>query len=163
MIYSKYVSTPITDHVITPLKTALKVSCGLVYKVEVAFPPGSAGLLKCQIYDGGFQVWPSTSGEFFATDNFCITFDDTYLKLSEPYQFDIYTWNEDEIYAHGLTVRIGMVSSELFMARFLPTYGYRELTRYLEEEKAKQEEEREGVITEPFSWIGKEAIEEEVF
>lgn len=160
MIYSKYISTPIIDHVTTPLKTVLKVSCGLVYKVEVDFPPGPASLLKCQIYDGGFQAWPSTPGEFFASDNFCITFDDTYLKLTDPYQFDIFTWNEDETFAHGLTVRIGMVSSELFMARFLPTYGYRELTRYLEQEKITQEKEREGVLEQPFSWVGTTEIED---
>ena len=156
MIYSHYVSTPIIIHTVNPLQSVLKVTKGLVYKVEVEFPPGPISLLRCQIYDGGYQVWPSTPGEYFKSDGYCISFDDTFLKLAEPFQFDIYTWNDDDTYPHGVTVRIGMVSSELFMARFLPTYGYKELSRILREEQERQEKEREGVISQPFSWIEKE-------
>ena len=153
MIYSKYILTPITDYVIQPLQTVLIVTSGLVYKVEVDFPPGPSGLLKLQIFDGGHQVWPSTPGEYFVTDGYCISFDDTFLKLVAPFQFDIYTWNEDTVHAHGVTVRIGMVSSEIYMARFLPTYGYKELRRVIAEETALQEEAKQALIEQPFSWI----------
>jgi len=156
MIYSKYISTPIEDYFTIPLQTVLKVTRGLVYKVEVDFPPGPTGLLKVQIYDGGHQVWPSTPGEYFITDGYCISFDDTLLKLIAPFQFDIYTWNEDTKHAHGVTIRIGMVSSELYMARFLPTFGYKELRRVIAEETALQEKEREAVIAKPFSWLEEE-------
>ena len=154
MIYSKYVSTPITDYFTTPKRTVLKVTRGLVYKVEVDFPPGPTGLLKVRIYDGGHQVWPSTPGEFFVTDGYCISFDDTLLKLIAPFQFDIYTWNEDTKHAHGVAIRIGMVSSDLYMARFLPTFGYKELRKVIAEETALQEKEREAIIAGPFSWMG---------
>jgi len=153
VIYSKYILTPITDYVIQPLQTVLIVTSGLVYKVEVDFPPGPSGLLKLQIFDGGHQVWPSTPGEYFVTDGYCISFDDTFLKLVAPFQFDIYTWNEDTVHAHGVTVRIGMVSSEIYMARFLPTYGYKELRRVIAEETALQEEAKQALIEQPFSWI----------
>jgi len=153
VIYSKYISTKIETYAITPLQTVLKVTRGLVYKVEIDFPPGPSGLLKVQIYDGGHQLWPSTPGEYFITDGYCISFDDTLLKLVAPFQFDIYTWNEDEEHPHGVTIRIGMVSSELYMARFLPTFGYKELRRVIAEETALQEKEREAVIAEPFSWM----------
>jgi len=141
MIYSKYISTEITTYATIPLQTVLKVTKGLVYKVEIDFPPGPTGLLKVQIYDGGHQVWP------------CISFDDTLLKLIAPFQFDIYTWNEDTKHAHGVAIRIGMVSSDLYMARFLPTFGYKELRKVIAEETALQEKEREAVIATPFSWI----------
>jgi len=113
------------------------------------------GLLRCQICDGGYQIWPSTLGQYFKSDSLCISFDDTYLKLAAPFQFDILTWNDDDTYPHGLTVRIGMVSSELFMARFLPSYGYKQLAQLLKEEQEKQEQAKEGIIAEPFSWLGK--------
>lgn len=153
MIYSKYISTPIDDYAVNPLRTVLKVCKGLVYKIEVHFPPGPVGLYHCQIYDGGHQVWPSTPGERFASDGFCISFDDTYLKLAAPFEFTIYTWNTDDTYTHGLVVRIGMVSSELFMARFLPSYGYKQLAKMLKTEEKKQENDKEGIIKAPFSWI----------
>ncbi|MBA7601426.1 hypothetical protein ES703_08499 [subsurface metagenome] len=153
MIYSKYISTEIEIYTTIPKQSVLKVTRGLVYKVEIDFPPGPTGLLKVQIYDGGHQVWPSTPGEYFVTDGYCISFDDTLLKLVAPFQFDIYTWNEDTVHAHGVTIRIGMVSSKLYMARFLPTYGYKELRRVIAEETALQEKEREAIIAEPFSWM----------
>jgi hypothetical protein len=154
VIYSKYILTPITTYTTLPLKSVLKVTRGLVYKVEIDFPPGPTGLLKVQIYDGGHQEWPATPGEYFITDGYCISFDDTLLKLAAPFQFDVYTWNLDETYAHGVTVRIGMVSSELYMARFLPSFGYKELRRIIAEETALQEKERAAIIETPFSWIG---------
>jgi len=153
MIYSKNISTVITTYAEIPLRTVLKVTKGLVYKVEVDFPPGPRGTLKVQIFDGGHQLWPSTPGEFFMADGYCISFDDTFLKLIEPFQFDIYTWNIAEDYPHSVTVRIGMVSSELYMARFLPSYGYKELRRIIAEETALQEEIKESIIETPFSWI----------
>lgn len=153
MIYSKYVYTVKDTYAVNPLRTPLKVAKGLVYKVEVEFPPGPIGLYKCQIYDGGHQLWPSTPGEFFKSDGLLISFDDTYLKLAAPFEFTIYTWNEDEAYPHGLTVRIGMVSKEIFMARFLPSYGYKQLAKLLKYEEAKQVNDREGIIKKPFSWI----------
>ena len=161
MIYSKYISTEIETYATKPLQTVLKVTRGLVYKIEIDFPPGPTGLLKVQIFDGGHQVWPSTPGEYFITDGYCISFDDTLLKLVAPFQFDIYTWNEDEKHAHGVTIRIGMVSSELYMARFLPTFGYKELRRVIAEEAALQEEARMAIIETPFPWLQPEEEEEE--
>ena len=156
MIYSTYISTPITEYETLPKQTVLKVTNGLVYKVEVDFPPGPRGTLKVQIFDGGHQLWPSTPGESFMADGYCISFDDTFLKLVAPFQFDIYTWNTAEDYDHGVTVRIGMVSSELYMARFLPTFGYKELRKVIAEETALQEEARKAIIETPFSWITEE-------
>lgn len=153
MIYSKYVHTVKVTYAVNPLRTVLKVCKGLVYKVEVHFPPGPIGLYKCQIYDGGHQVWPSTPGEWFASDGFCISFDDSYLKLAAPFEFTIYTLNTDEGYDHGLDVRIGMVSKEIFIARFLPSYGYKQLAKFLKTEEKKQVNDREGIIAQPFSWI----------
>jgi hypothetical protein len=156
VIYSQYISTVIDTYTVNPQRTILKVCKGLVYKVEVEFPPGPIGLLRCQIYDGGFQLWPSTPGQYFKSDGLLISFDDTYLKLIAPFEFTICTWNDDDTYPHGLTVRIGMVSKELFMSRFLPSYGYQELTRFLREEQESQEKEKEATIAKPFTWIGGE-------
>lgn len=153
MIYQTTISTPITLYVDTPLRTVLKVAKGLVYKIEVDFPPGPQGLLKVRIFDGGHQMWPSSPDEYFQTDGYCISFEDTFLKLAEPYQFDILTWNIDETYAHTVTVRIGLVSQELYMARFLPTIAYEQLLKLIQEEQAKQEAEREALIEAPFSWV----------
>ena len=156
MIYQKTISTVITDFAVTPKRTVLNVTKGLVYKVEIAFPPGSAGLLKVKIYDGGHQVWPSNPDEYFATEAQTISFDDTLLKLAAPFQYDIYTWNKCEKFTHEVTVRIGMVSQEIYIARFLPSVAYEQMLKVLSEETKRQEAEKEAIIKAPFTWIKEE-------
>ena len=85
MIYSKFITTPANTLQSNPLRTSIKVTKGLVYKVEIMFPPGSLGLLRVAIFDGAYQAWPSTVGEWFRTDGETISYDDTYLKESAPF------------------------------------------------------------------------------
>ena len=126
MIYTANITTVKDTPRTSPKKTPLHVTKGLVYKVEFYFPSGSAGLMGVAVFDGLFQVWPSTLDQFFTGDGVVFGFDDVYLKEVEPYQFDVHTYNEDDTYGHSVTVHIGLVSKDIFMARFLPhmTYKY---------------------------------------
>lgn len=164
MIYTANITTP-KDRAKTNLKkTVLKVTKGLVYKVEVFFPPGSAGLMGVAVFDGLYQVWPSNVGEFFIGEDQEIDFDDLYLKESAPFEFQCYTYNTDETYPHFVSVRIGLVSSEVFLARFLPTKGHDylvKLRRQLREERMSlfriQTEQRIGTPLERLSWEARES------
>ncbi len=102
-------------------RTNITVTKGLVYKVEFFFPPGSAGLMGVAVFDGLYQVWPSSVGEFFIGEDQVISFDDMYLTESAPYQFQFYTYNLDDTHSHMVSVRIGLVSKDVFLARFMPT------------------------------------------
>uniref|UniRef100_A0A6H1ZPS8 Uncharacterized protein n=1 Tax=viral metagenome TaxID=1070528 RepID=A0A6H1ZPS8_9ZZZZ len=133
------------------------VTKGLVYRVEFQFPAGCAGLAGIIVADGGFQVWPSTLGNWFATDNHVVAFDDMYTKFAEPFQLDFWGYNLDETYAHTIYVRIGMADKEIFQARFLPNVAYEMINRELEKVEAVKEEERQALIASPFPWLrGKE-------
>ncbi len=129
----------------------------MVYKVEFDFPPGSAGLLGCAVFDGGYQVWPSSLGRWFTGDSIVIGFDDVYLKESAPYSFNIFTYNTDDTYDHLVNVRIGLVSSEIFMARFLPSMAYKEFAEALlqiqRDQRALAEQQQQEIITNPFPWM----------
>lgn len=157
MIYSIDISTLKQKAYVDRKLTRMNVTKGLVYKVEVFYPPGSHGRLHCFIMDGGYQVWPSSPGQTFTGDNVTISFDDIYLKSSAPYLFDIFTFNLDDTYEHALTVRIGLVSADIFMARFLPTIAYDILTKRLMEIETEQRQEQERILAEaikqPFSWL----------
>ena len=131
----------------------MKVTKGLVYRVEVEFPPGSAGLHNVVIFDGGYQAWPSTPGQTFHGGWSLIGFDDTYLKLSAPFEFTLYSWNLDTKYNHSANIRIGMASDEVFMARYLPTYAYDHFIKLIEAERKEQEVRAKEVITTPFPWL----------
>lgn len=138
MIYSANISTVKDTAKISPLRTELRITRGLVYKVELDFPPGSAGLAGIAIFDGGFQLWPSTLGQWFTGDGIVISFDDVYLKEAAPFAFSVNTYNEDTEYPHGITVRIGLVSKDIFMARFLPHMSYKYFEQMLTRLQAAQ-------------------------
>lgn len=138
-------------------RSQLRITKGLVYKVEVQFPYGSAGLSGIAIFDGAFSVWPSNIGEFFTGDNVVISFEDLYLKEQPPYHFDIYAYNLDDTHKHKVFVRVGLVSKEAYQARFLPhkTWDYfADMLKALEDKKQEQAIlQREKIIETPFSWL----------
>ena len=109
------------------------------------------------ISDGGFQVWPSPLGSWFTGDSIVIGFDDVYLKESAPYQFNIFTYNDDDTYEHLIHVRIGLVTNEIFMARFLPSMAYKDFAEALLQIQAEQTvivaEQAQGIINNPFPWL----------
>ena len=154
MIYTKDITTPILGAEGNPKKTILKVTKGLVYRVEISLPPGPCGLLHISLFDGGYQVWPQEYLQTFSGDAETISFDDVYLKMTQPFQFEILTSNEDDTYEHWCQVRIGLVSDEIFMARFLPHYGYEEFKKIIETLLVEQEAIRSGaVVSQPFEWL----------
>lgn len=158
MIYQASIITPLNTPVNTPLHTVLKVSKGLIYRVEFFIPPGPEGDLGIAVFDGSYQVWPSSLGEWLRPNDVLISFEDTYLKMIEPFQFDIYTYNLDLVNNHFTQIRIGLVSKEAFMARFMPSLTWDKYLEVLRSIEAQQELARQEIIASPFPWI--EAIEE---
>lgn len=153
MIYLKQITTPAQTYRDNPMETVLPVSKGLVYKVELKFPAGSTGLLGVEIFDGSHQVWPSSPSQWFTGDDDVISYDDTYLKLSPPYELQIKTYNDDDYYDHLFILRLGLVSDKIFMARFLPTYTY---DYFLELQKAAEDEQerlRDELAKNGFGWV----------
>lgn len=145
MIYTANITTLAKRWKTNLKKTTINVTKGLVYKVEFYFPAGSAGLMGVAVFDGLYQIWPSTVGDFFVSDGETIRFDDMYLKESAPFELQCYTYNEDDTYPHFVAVRIGLVSSEVFLARFMPTRGrqqFAKIRRRMETERAAREIEQ---------------------
>jgi hypothetical protein len=157
MIYSATIETLANTAILNAKKTQLIVTTGLVYKIEVLFPAGSAGLMGVAILDGSLRVWPSTAGEWFVGDSNIISFDDVYLKEDAPYIFDILTYNLDDTYNHKVYVRIGFVTKEIFMARFLPHLSYKYFEEMLKSLQASQQllalQQQEAILENPFSGL----------
>jgi len=108
MIFVFDISTPVGATASSKKKTVLKVARGTTYKFEVLFPPGPSGLLHLQVCDALHQVWPTNPDANFSGDGETISFEDEFLIDEPPYELQAFTWNEDDTYAHGLTIRIGI-------------------------------------------------------
>jgi len=55
MIFTADITTEVGRDFDNPLKTLLKITTGLIYKVEVEFPTGPCGLLYTSCFDGYIQ------------------------------------------------------------------------------------------------------------
>jgi len=156
MIYTANITTPAGTLRTDPKRTILKVTKGLVYRVSFYFPPGSKGLMGVAVFDGLFQCWPSSVNEYFVSDDDTIGFEDLLIKESQPFEFEVVTYNEDESFDHFLSVRIGLVSKEVFLARFMPTKSYEYLAdlllRLATERKELELLQREIVSGQPLEW-----------
>jgi len=154
MVYTLDITTPKDIYTPkNPMRTFFPVTRGIVYAIEVEFPPGPLGNLYVGIFDGSFQVWPSSLGQWFHSDNHTIRFDDTYSKQAKPYEFHVYTYNTGNLYPHWCQVRIGMVSKDEFIARYLPAKSFEDMLialRKMEQEEYARSTALEGA---PFPWL----------
>lgn len=153
MIYMAEVTTPIGALEINPLRSVLKVTKGLVYKFHFYMPPGAMGLHHFQVFDGSFQLWPTTPGRSFHGDGIIVDFDDVYYKIVEPYEFLVRSWNLDTQNEHTVLISVGMVSEEAFMMRYLPGLTYEKMVEVLNRMSAQQEAERKAVLAQPLPWL----------
>ena len=159
MIYTIDITTPANTSKANLITSVLDITKGLIYQVEIEFPSGAAGLHYVALFDGGFQIYPSTNEQWFHSDNVVITFQDTYLKLIEPYKILIKTYNLDDTYEHRIQVRVGLVSKDIFLARFLPSYNYKYFQSMLENLQVEQEAQRKERLKQGLTFINSEEPE----
>lgn len=156
MIYTASIKIDANTAEADATRTILRVGKGLVWRIEVEFPPGCAGLAHCFINDGGYQLFPATPGESFASDGSVISFDDLYLKNAAPFEFAITCWNVDQAWDHTLQVRIGMASSEAFMSRYMPSVSWDRFNEMMADAAIQQQKDKDKQMEQLAKEIGGE-------
>lgn len=131
----------------------LPVTKGLAHSLTVSFPAGCCGLAGIAIYDGLYQVWPSTPDCWYTGDGAEIHVMDLYLKQSAPFLFQVKGFNTDDIYQHIISVKIALVSGLHYMAHFLPHIQMDMLADTLTHIESEQTKLIEAMQEKPFSWI----------
>jgi hypothetical protein len=108
MIYSyPIVAAPYNNGKI--YEVPIKLTHGVIHKVELVFPSGCAGLVYCAINDGLHQVWPSNPDDMFFADDETISFREHYPLTEEPYTLQAKVVSLDDTYQHTLILRIGIL------------------------------------------------------
>jgi len=143
MIYSAAITYSKGQSEASLTRTTLRVGKGLVWRLEVEFPPGCAGLTHVRLLDGSYQLFPASLGESFHSDGSVIGFDDLYLKSSEPFEFIIEGWNEDTAWDHTIQVRVAMASNESFMSRYMPSLQWQKFAEIMSQAAVDQALEKQ--------------------
>lgn len=109
MIYNFNISTPANTTQISPQRTDVKLTRGVIHRIRIRFPPGSAGKLHAYISRGLNTIWPTNPEANFIGDNEIIDFMEDYEVPSRPTILEIYTWNESTTKAHAIIITIGVL------------------------------------------------------
>lgn len=115
MIFAKTINVPATTPTATPLVTPWHLASGLIYKVEIYFPPGPCGLVGVAVQSAIHRLYPFGESEWFIGDNVTISFDDEMSFNIATKQVEIWTYNLDEKFAHSIQVRMGLISDPLII------------------------------------------------
>jgi len=102
MFYQREVLIPANTPARTPVVDRLNVFPGLATHAWFMFPAGCYGLAHIQVWHQGWQIWPWTPLESFHWDNHVFDFEDRYPIESEPYEFVVKAWNEDDFFSHSI-------------------------------------------------------------
>lgn len=98
----------------TPLEKNLKITHGVITKMEITFPPGCHSLVKVKLLKGKlFGLLPTNPDEWLTGDGQTVSYV-TFLPVDDmPYELDFMGCSPLTIYPHKVTVRVEMMKEEL--------------------------------------------------
>jgi hypothetical protein len=110
MLYVHALTIPANTAVGDPVTYDLKLTHGILHRVEVEFPPLCAGLAHLVVERFGSQLWPTNPDGDLASDGYTIAWDEDYELTEAPYSIKLRGWNEDDTYPHTITLRVALAS-----------------------------------------------------
>jgi len=112
--YAWDITIPANTLATAPVKRSLKVNEGVLTKVEVKFPAGQHGLVRCRISRGGVAfIAPRNPDEYVTGDDEAATWH-TYEEIDEPPFELVFTGSSPgTTYAHTVTVRLEVLPKRI--------------------------------------------------
>lgn len=118
MFYDYPITVPADTSKDAPHTEVLRVTHGVLHRVEIEFPAGCVGLVHLTITRFGHQLFPTNPSASFASDDHTITFDDYIEIYTAPYNLRVDAWSEGTTYDHTITVRLGILPQSIAEKRF---------------------------------------------
>jgi hypothetical protein len=118
MLYTWDITIPAGTTELSPVKQELKISRGVIVKVQIKFPSGSHGLVKVRLFKWTSQLWPLSAGEWITGDDEAVDAVEYYEFLKGPYRLDFKGCAPTTTFAHTVTIRIVILPKAV--ASFVP-------------------------------------------
>jgi len=111
-----------------PKTQDLKLTKGVITRIEVKFPGGCHGLVKVRLLRSEFQLVPLSKGEWVTGDDEAVLTEGYYELSESPSQLKFVGCSPDCTYDHTVSVRIQVLPKSV--ATFMPLVEV--LTKFLE-------------------------------
>ena len=106
MLYVLALTIPANTAEAAPYEEDLKLTDGVITRVEVEFPAGCQGLVHSYARQAIHQVFPTNPDADLCSDNHVIAWHDYQDLDTDPRVLTISGWNVDDTYDHTITVRL---------------------------------------------------------
>lgn len=113
MFYDYAITVPKDTTESSPVEQVMKLTKGVIHRVEVQFPIGCRALAHCVILHHEHQFLPTNPQGSFASDGYIIPIDEHFELKTAPYSLKAKCWNEDDTYQHVITIRVGILPKEV--------------------------------------------------
>jgi hypothetical protein len=112
MFYDYAVKVPAGTAKKTPYQATLKLTAGVILRLDVEFPAGCRGYVYATVNHGGHQLYPTNPSDALNAEGFTIQAWDLYPIVDAPFELKVLAWSPECTYDHTLTVRVDLVRIE---------------------------------------------------
>lgn len=131
MFYEWAVAVPANTTESSPVTQVMKLTLGVITRVEVQFPHGCNGLAHCKILHEESQKWPTPPSTSMASSGHAIQIDENFDLDTEPYSLKAICWNEDNTYQHTIYVRVGVLRGQFAVTIFKVFEGLEKMLKLI--------------------------------
>lgn len=119
MFYDFSVEVPAGRPASNPVIQELKLTAGIIVRVDIGFPRGCNGYVYCRVKQGEHQILPHNPDQVFRWDGEAIECP-MYLPLvTAPYTLKVEAYSPSAVYNHTLSIRVALMREE----EMYPTTG----------------------------------------
>jgi len=111
--YSTYVTIPAATAEKTPIEVDLKLTKGVIHRVEVTFRSGTDFRAAIRIRHQEHQLYPTNPEGDLKDDGRTIVIDDYFPLTTAPYSLKLIGYAPTAAYEHIVYVKVGVLRAEL--------------------------------------------------
>jgi len=113
MFYAWDITIPAATPEASPVIQTLKLTKGVITRIDVKFPPGCHGLVKTRLFRYESQLIPLSGEEWLTGDGETVITESYYKLFETPAQLKFVGCAPLTAYDHTVTVRVSITPSEV--------------------------------------------------
>lgn len=105
-VYQRQITTQPNVQISSPLISRIVLTSGIIKSVAIYFPFGHGGLTGVSFWMYTRQVLPNELDTWFIGNDLWLVLNTSIKVDTDPYLFEIRTYNTDSVYAHSFYITI---------------------------------------------------------
>jgi len=109
MFYDFVLTVPANTAVADPAEKRMKLTAGIIHRVEIDYPIGTRALVHVKVLRGGHQLFPTNPSGDIATDGHVVAWDEHEELSPGDTELVAYGWSTANTYSYDIAIRLGIL------------------------------------------------------